>query len=254
MMGPPPKRPAAASPKGTPENRAAISRGPRSRGRHQRPGKAGSAVAATLVLMLLAGCGSKPRQPDWLVNADGAQDRFERAYLSGRDGVAATEFQRFRDEVASTAQAGLVARAELTRCALRVASLDFAPCEGFEPLRADASDAERAYADFLAGRLAPEEAKALPKDYQGIAGEGGAARLEKIKSPLSRVIAAGVLLRTGKADPKVLQVATDTASEQGWRRAVMAWLGAQALLAEKNGDREEAARLRRRIEIAAEER
>jgi hypothetical protein len=34
----------------------------------------------------------------------------------------------------------------------------------------------------------------------------------------------------------------------------MAWLGAQAMLAEKNGDREEAARLRRRIEIAAEER
>jgi hypothetical protein len=204
--------------------------------------------------ILLVACGSKPRQPDWLVNADGSQERFERAYLKGDDKVAATEFQRFRDEVASTAQPSLVARAELTRCALRVASLDFAPCAGFEPLRADAGDAERAYADFLEGKLAPAEAKALPKDYQGIAGEGGAGQLEKIKNPLSRVIAAGVLMRSGKADPKVLQLATDAASEQGWRRAVMAWLGAQAMLAEKNGDREEAARLRRRIEIAAEER
>ncbi|GAB3666598.1 hypothetical protein [Ramlibacter alkalitolerans] len=222
--------------------------------KHRRPGKAASAVAATLALALLAACGSKPRQPDWLVNADGAQDRFERAYLSGRDNVAAKEFQHFRDEVASTAQASLVARAELTRCAVRVASLDFAPCAGFEPLREDAGDAERAYADFLAGRLAPEQAKALPEDYRGIAGEGGAGRLEKIKNPLSRVIAAGVLLRTGKADPQVLEIATRTASDQGWRRAVMAWLGAQAMLAEKNGDREEAARLRRRMEIAAEER
>jgi hypothetical protein len=203
---------------------------------------------------LLAGCGSKPRQPDWLVNADGAQDRFERAYLSGRDKVAAVEFQRFRDEVASTAQAALVARVELTRCAVRVASLDFSPCEAFEPLREDAGAAERAYADFLAGKLAPDQVKDLPKDYQGVAGEGGASPLEKIKNPLSRVIAAGVLLRTGKAEPKVLEIATDTASGQGWRRAVMAWLGAQALLAEKNGDREEAARLRRRIEIAAQER
>jgi len=211
-------------------------------------------LALLALAVLLAACGNKPRQPDWLVNADGSQDRFERAYLSGRDKVAATEFQRFRDEVARTAQPSLVARAELTRCAVQVASLDFSPCAGFEPLREDAGDAERAYADFLAGRLAPEQAKALPKDYQGIAGEGGAAQVEKIKDPLSRVIAAGVLLRTGKADPKVLEIATDTASDQGWSRAVMAWLGAQAMLAEKNGDREGAARLRRRIEIAAEER
>ena len=79
-----------------------------------------------VLAMLLAACGSKPRQPDWLVNADGAQERFERAYLSGHDRVAASEFARFRSEVASTAQPGLVARAELTRCAVRVARLSIA--------------------------------------------------------------------------------------------------------------------------------
>jgi hypothetical protein len=241
MNVPPPKRPMAASP---------------SRGRHQRPGKAGSAVAAGLALavMLLAGCGSKPRQPDWLVNADGAQDRFERAYLQGDDRVAATEFARFRSQVASTAQPGLVARAELTRCAVQVASLDFSPCTGFEPLRADAPDVDRAYADFLAGRIAPDQAKLLPEAYRGIAsGQGGAAAVKGIKDPLERVIAAGVLLRTEKADPGVLQVAADTASGQGWRRSVMAWLGAQAMLAEKAGATEEAARLRRRMQLAAEQ-
>lgn len=205
--------------------------------------------------LLLAACGNKPRQPDWLVNADGAQDRYERAYLSGRDRVAASEFTRFRSEVASTAQAPLVARAELTRCAVQVASLDFRPCTGFEVLRSDASDAERAYADFLEGRLAPENAKLLPEDYRRIAGgQGGAAALKGIKNPLPRVIAAAVLLRTERADPEVLQVAADTASGQGWRRAVLAWLGAQALRAERAGATEEAARLRRRMEIAAEER
>ena len=207
-----------------------------------------------LVLAALAGCGNKPRQPDWLVNADGAQERFERAYLSGNDRVATSEFTRFRSEVASTAQPALVARAELTRCAVRVASLDFAPCAGFEPLRRDASDAERAYADFLAGQASPEQARLLPEEYRGVAGgQGGAAALKGIKNPLSRVIAAAVLLRTGKADPEVLEVATDTASDQGWRRAVLAWLGAQALRAEKAGATEEAARLRRRMALAAAE-
>jgi hypothetical protein len=211
-------------------------------------------LLALAFLLALAACGNKPRQPDWLVNADGAQDRFERAYLSGRDKVAATEFERFRGEVASTAQPGLVARAELTRCAVKVASLEFEPCAGFEALRADAPAEEAAYAAFLAGKLAPEQAKLLPEAYRGVAaGEGGAGAVEKIKSPLQKVIAAAVLLRTGKADPKVLQIATDTASEQGWRRSVMAWLGAQAMLAEKNGDTQEAQRLRRRMQLAAEQ-
>jgi hypothetical protein len=239
MMCPPPKRPAAASP---------------SRGRHQRPGKAGSAAAIALsIVLMLAACGSKPRQPDWLVNADGAQDRFERTYLSGDDKVAAVEFTRFRSEVARTAQPGLVARAELTRCAVQVASLDFSPCTGFERLRPDAPEAERAYADFLAGAaVSGDQVKLLPEPYRGIAGgQGGAAALKGIKDPLPRVIAAGVLLRTEKADPDVLQVAVDTASEQGWRRSVLAWLGAQALRAEKAGANDEAAKLRRRMQLAS---
>jgi hypothetical protein len=241
-LDPPAKRPAAVS-------------APRACKAHQRPGNAGSAVAACMMLLILGGCGNKPRQPDWLVNADGAQERYERAYLSGRDRVAASEFTRFRGEVASTAQPGLVARAELTRCAMQVASLDFSPCAGFEPLRGDAPEAERAYADFLEGKATPEQAKLLPEDYRAIAGgQGGAAALKGIKNPLSRVIAAAVLLRMQKADPEVLQVATDTASEQGWRRAVMAWLGAQAMRAEQAGATEEAARLRRRMQLAAQER
>ena len=205
-----------------------------------------------ILAVLIAGCGNKPRQPDWLVNADGAQDRYERAHLSGRERVAATEFARFRAEVASTGQPALVARAELTRCALQVASLDFSPCTGFEPLRADSSQAERAYADFLEGRLDPAHAKLLPREYQGVAGSGARA-LKEIENPLSRLIAAAVLLRSGKADPQTLQLAADTASEQGWRRAVLAWLGAQAMRAEQAGAVEEAARLRRRISLAADE-
>lgn len=213
-------------------------------------------LLTVFLALLLTACGSKPRQPDWLVNADGAQDRFERAYLSGNDRVAAAEFAKFRAELASTANASLVARGELTRCAVQVASLQLDPCTGFEPLRADAGEAERAYADFLAGRLAPGAAKALPEVYRPVAASaaGGEAVVKGIRDPLSRLVACAVLLRTGRADPQVLQVAADTASGQGWRRAVVAWLGAQALRAEQAGATEEARRLRRRMALAAGER
>jgi hypothetical protein len=223
------------------------------------PRRARRALASTLLLAsatLLAACGSKPRQPDWLVNADGAQDRYQRAYLAGRDNVAQSEFNRLRTELSSTAQPGLLARAELTRCAVQVASLQFEPCTGFEALRADAPPAERAYADFLAGRLPLPEPQLLPEAYRAIAAgtATGAAAIEAIKDPFSRVIASAVLLRSQRADPGVLQLAADTASQQGWRRAVIAWLGAQAMRAEQAGAVEEAQRLRRRMAIAAGER
>ena len=66
---------------------------------------------------------------------------------------------------------------------------------------------------------------------------------------MSQLVAAGVLLRTGKASPAVIVQAIDTASSQGWRRPLLSWLGVQVQRAEQGGDTEEADRLRRRIKI-----
>jgi len=212
-------------------------------------------VAAFSAALLCVACGSKPPQPDWLVIADSAQDRFQRAWLAGRDRVAEAEFARLRSEVAATARPQLVARAELTRCAVQRASLVFDPCTAFEPLRADVPEAERAYADFLAGQVLSEaQAAQLPAAYRAIAAgrASGSAAVQAIDHPVSRLVASAVLLQSGRADPGVLQLAVDTASQQGWRRAVVAWLNAQALRAEQAGAGEEAARLRRRIQLATE--
>ncbi|MES2786260.1 MAG: hypothetical protein V4684_12425 [Pseudomonadota bacterium] len=206
------------------------------------------------VAALVTGCAGRPPQPDWQMNAHGSLERYVGAFMSGDVRVEAAEFERARTQLASTGDAGLVARAELTRCALRVATLVFGACDGFEKLRVDAPAAERAYADFLAGRLSPADGPLLPPQYRGVAdGQGGAA-VAAIADPLSRVIAAGVLLRTGRADPQVLSAAVDTASRQGWRRALLAWLGVQAQRAEQAGATQEAQRIRRRMALAAGER
>lgn len=202
----------------------------------------------------LAGCGNKPRVPDWQMNAHDSLERYTNAYLSGDARVEAAEFERARAALAITAQPGLVARAELTRCALRVASLVLEPCEGFERLRADAPAPERAYADYLAGRIAPPEVGLLPAQHRSIAAGQGVAAVKAIEDPLARVVAAGVLFRTGQATPEVLELAVQTASAQGWRRPLLAWLGVQAQRAEQAGAIEEAQRLRRRMALAAGER
>jgi hypothetical protein len=209
----------------------------------------------TITCLLLVGCGNKPRAPDWQMNAHDGLERYVKAYLGGKSRVEASEFERARDELESTGQPGLVARAELTRCAVRVASLVMDPCEGFERLRTDSPSAERAYADYLSGRIAPPDVPLLPAQHRAVAaGQGDAAAVQAIEDPLSRLVAAGVLFRTGRASPQVLAIAGDTASAQGWRRPLLAWLGVQAQRAEQAGAMEEAQRLRRRIALAAGER
>jgi hypothetical protein len=205
--------------------------------------------------LLLAGCGSKPRAPDWQMNAHDALGRYVTAYMKGDARVEAAEFARARVELESTGKSALLARAELTRCALRVASLQFESCTGFEALRADSPAAERAYADYLAGRIAPADIALLPPQHRVAASPAaGSAAVAAIDDPLSRLVAAGVFFRSGRASPDVLALAADTASAQGWRRPLLAWLGAQAMRAEQAGALEEAQRLRRRMALVAGER
>jgi hypothetical protein len=207
-----------------------------------------------VMVVVLAACGSKPRAPDWQMNAHDSLDRYVKAYLSGDARVEASEFERARNELASTGQAALVARAELTRCAVRVASLVFEACDGFEKLRADAPPAERAYADYLAGRISPADAALLPTQHRAVAtGSGDAAAVQAIDDPVARAVAAGVLFRTNRASPQVIAIAVDTASAQGWRRPLLAWLGVQERRAEQAGDAVEVQRLRRRIALVAGE-
>lgn len=207
-------------------------------------------TVVVLLAVFVAACGSKPRAPDWELNARGALDRYEKAFMAGDARVESAEFARARDELARTADAALVARAELTRCALLVASLVFQPCAGFESLRLDSPRAEGAYADYLAGRALPGDAALLPAAHRPVAaGSGDAAAVKAIADPLARLIAAGVLFETGRASPDLLQLAVDTASAQGWRRPLLAWLGAQARRAELAGATPEAERLQRRIAL-----
>jgi hypothetical protein len=204
------------------------------------------------LLVALAGCADKPRVPDWRMDASGALERYVQASLTGDAKVESSEFARARQALESTGQPGLVARAELTRCAVRVASLVLDACDGFERLRADSPAPERAYADYLAGRIAPPDVPLLPAQHRAVAaGQGDAAAMKSIADPLSRLVAAGVLFRSGRASPEVLVLASDTASAQGWRRPLLAWLGVQAMRAEQAGALEEAQRLRRRMALVA---
>nr|WP_316639625.1 hypothetical protein [uncultured Roseateles sp.] len=205
-------------------------------------------LPALLSVLVLAGCASGPPPPDWQMNAKASLERGTEAYLSGNSRVETAEFARARAELARTGRADLLARAELMRCAARVASLEFDDCPAFAALAQDAQPAERAYANYLAGKATAADAALLPSPQRELA-SGGTAALAAMADPLSRLVAAGVLLRSGRAEPALYGLAADTASTQGWSRPLLAWLHLQAQRAEAEHNVEMAARLRRRIEM-----
>ena len=179
------------------------------------------------LLALLAGCSGGPVPPDWQSNSHSALNAFQSYYLKGDTRAATLEFDRAVAELRSTGRGDLVARAELVRCAVRAASLEFDNCPGFEKLRADAGAEELAYADFLSGK----------NERTGT------------DDPLSSLVSHGARFNSGKATPESISTAVDIASAQGWRRPLLAWLGVQEKRAEAAGDREALARIQRRIAL-----
>jgi hypothetical protein len=206
---------------------------------------------ACLVVIVLAGCASKPAPPSWQGGAHDALDGYTDAYLKGDSRAADAEFLRARRETASTGRPDLVAQVELVRCAMRVASLELDDCPGFAALAQDATPEQRAYADYLAGRWQGLNTALLPEQHRAVVAAGG--KLESVGDPQARVVAAGALFKAGRITPADIGSATETASSQGWRRPLLMWLGVSAKRAQAAGDTAALESIRRRMALASGE-
>jgi len=200
-----------------------------------------------VLAMLLTACSASAPIPDWQMNTHASATKAVQAYLVGDSRVAALEWQRARRDVSSTGNPLLLARVELLRCAAQIASLDTSPCTAFEALRPDVGPQEAAYADYLSGHASAEQAPLLPPAQR--AAYANAAAIADMDNPLARLVAASVAWRSGRATPDTLDQAIATASAQGWRRPLLAWLLLAAEQATQAGEPQREAALRRRITL-----
>ena len=201
---------------------------------------------AAIGAAMLAGCASKPQPPAWQGDARSSLDGFTDDWLRGDSAAADAEFARARRASASTGRFDVVAQAELVRCGVHAAALDY-ECAGFAAVAADATPAQRAYAAYLDGRWQGLDAALLPEQHRAVVASGS---LAGVADPLARLVAAGALLKAGRITPADIGTAVDTASSQGWRRPLLAWLGVQEQRARAAGDAAAAERIRRRIQLA----
>jgi hypothetical protein len=203
--------------------------------------------------LLLGACAGGAIPPEWQSRSHASLERFGQLYLEGNTRLAERSFAEAKAALASTARPDLAARAELVRCALGTAALDIEACVAFESIRNDATAEDRVYGDFVTGQLRAQDAAKLPEQYRGIAmAQGEDARnktLQGITDPVSRLVAAGVLFRLAQLSPEALVTAIDTASAQGYRRPLLAYLGVQAKRAESSGDAAALQAIQKRIDL-----
>jgi predicted small lipoprotein YifL len=195
-------------------------------------------------LILLAGCGGKTPPPDWKVDSADLIERYKKHELRGENILAERYFQQAVNAAGSAGQVAETARLWLVRCAVRRASLDDDDCSEYVELaKLETTDEDRAYYQFITLDWNGVEASRLPKHYAALLAGPADKRLAQVAAvdaPLSRLLAASLVVQRGEADDALLALATETASAEGWKRPLLVYLK----LAEKRAsEREDAAAL-----------
>jgi len=211
-------------------------------------------LLALACLLLLAACGSGgPPPPDWKTDSADLVERYQKHALLGDNALAE---RYFRQAVAATGGAGRVAetaRLWLVRCATRRAMLIDDPCAEYADLaRIAPNAADQAYYRFVTLQWDGLDVSRLPRPHQDLlrapADKRGKA-LGNIDDPLARLLDASLLVMRREADAGTLALATETASSQGWRQPLLAYLKLSQKQAVARGDAAELARLERRIQL-----
>ena len=203
------------------------------------------------IAVMAAACSSQPA-PAWQSAAQTQLANYTESYLAGDERLAGIHFDKALEHISRTGDPVIMGRAWLTRCALETAALIEVSCDKAKEYRGDpANDAYRALleggavkGDALPGRyrdLASALAKGSVKDIN--------VALEGIDDPISRLIGAGVAVRRGRYDGATLELAAQTASENGWKTPLTAYLLKLKDIYRSGGDASAAATVEERLKI-----
>jgi hypothetical protein len=208
-------------------------------------------------ILLLAGCSTKPA-PVWISAGLKQLEMFKQDFLTGRDQtITEFHFRKAVEELKKGGDADLLGKAWLTRMALQIAVL--AAMEEGDYLKIEAGQSvsvNRNYYLFLKGSVAAVDIALLTDSYQPFwkafrSGDSAkaAVAIASIEDPLSLLIAAGLAVRHNLENDTILRTAVETASRNGWKNALLAWLERLKSFHEAVGDSAAAAAVSRRIDL-----
>jgi len=208
-------------------------------------------------VLLLAGCGAKPA-PVWIAAGHKQLETFKQDFLTGREPpITEIHFRKAVEEIKKGGDADLLGKAWLTRMALQVAVREELEEGGY--LKTEAAEvvpANRNFYRFLKGDTATVDVSLLPESYRPFwmafrSGDAAkaAVTIAAIEDPMPRLIAAGLAASHRLENDAILQIAVETASLNGWKRALFAWLKRLQSSLEASGDAAKVSAIRSRIDM-----
>ena len=206
--------------------------------------------------ILVFGCGSKPI-PDWKNASFNQLESYKKNYLIGKTKIAELHFSKAIEEIKKSGDLKIMTMAYLTKSAVNVAVLENFDDRDYLNLEAVQDDPEnKNFYNFLKGLFEQVDESLLPREYRGFLKtlrHGGEKDMEqeiaKIEEPLSKLIAAGLLVRQHRCPEMILKAAADTASENGWKKALVAYLTELQSFYETKKEMEKAANIQRRLQL-----
>jgi len=181
--------------------------------------------------LLLAGCSTKA-VPDWIKTSHNQLESFKKYYLQGRDHLAETSFFKAIEAIKSSGDLHLLQIAHLTRYAVQSSVL-----EGFDDLEYLRLAAVEPHSEnvhfhaFLKGAFDRVDEQILPQQYRSFlraCKNGKQVEIDNaiavIEDPQSRLIASALAVQKRLYHEKTLNTAIQTASEQGWKKALLVYL------------------------------
>ena len=214
-------------------------------------------MLSIMVVLFICACGSLMPVPDWKDKAGRYLAEYKTSFLAGRELSTEPHFAKATREIVAGNDMRLLAIAYLTKYALHTASLErFDDSEFLKIERLEPDAADMAYCRFLQGNFAAVDVNALPSRYSGVlkaASRSDAAlaahEISAIGDPLSRLVAAGVWVNHMPFDETILQTAIDTASANGWRRPLWAYLEKLHTFYLEDGNQSKARAVQNRLEL-----
>lgn len=210
-----------------------------------------------ILITSLFGCGGSKQIPDWINASYNNLENYKKNYLSGKDHIAELQFNKAVDEIKKSGNLEILGRTYLTKYALQIAVLEV--FDDTEYLTIDAVQPvlqNRTFYNFLKGSFDKIDESLLPRQYDGVLKifrkgkpEEAAREISKMEDPLSKLIAAGLLVQKYGYDEGVLKVAIDTASQNGWKKALLVYLEKLLLFYETKKETEKAASIAQRIQL-----
>lgn len=219
-----------------------------------------NAIIYTLIILIfMGGCGGKTA-PEWTRASFNHLESYKKNYLRGNEHLAELSFRKAIEEIKTSGDIRIMEKTYLTKYAVQIASLE--TFDDREYIRLAGIQQRLKYLNyyyFLKGLFTEVDFRELPVQYVRVfkaSLDGNQREIDQevsaIDDPLSRLVAAGLMVQKDQNSEFILSAAIQTASAQGWKKPLLAYLKKLQLYYNAKGDIKKSSSIQHHIELISE--